>query len=232
MGLTCRYTGHCQEGLSFGELAKILHPVGITSPLRPDYFQRSESSFGLANFVAMMWTLVSVAVTTVSILLAQVTTLNRSYLGTMGYIAGGWVAVDRSDPCLIGAAPSQWDQRRRYKKGDLIVEQLFRYPTIYKATSNSPEGRPLDLWLRATHALFSDELGHPATSSIIAYCSTAQLGMLMHTLLFILAYMSLGQRYGSFMWILVANIIGSYGILRVVSPPYDELQDLAEQIKA
>jgi predicted peroxiredoxin len=80
--------------------------------------------------------------------------------------------------------------------------------------------------------LFSDELGHPATSAIIAFCSTAQIGMLTHTLLFILAYMSLGQRYGCFMWILAANVIGSYGIVRVVSPPYDELQDLAEQIKA
>jgi hypothetical protein len=232
MGLTCRHTGHCQEGLTFRELAKIMYPVGITSPQRSDVFQRSEASLGLAHFVATMWTVLSVAVTTVSILLAQATTLNRSYLGNMGYIAGGWAVVDRSDPCLMGASLSQWDPRRRYKKGDLIVEQFFRNPTIYKATSNSPEGRPLDVCLRATHALFSDELGHPSTSTVIAFCSTAQLGMMTHTVLLILAYMSLGQRYGSFMWILAANVIGSYGIVRIVRPPYDELQDLAEQIKA
>lgn len=232
MGLTCRYTGHCHEGLSLKELSKILYPVGITSPLRTDSFSKSVSSLGMSDIGATVLTVVSVVVTTVSILLAQATTLNRSYLGTMGYIAGGWAIVDSSDPCLIGASPAQWDPRRRYKKGDLIVQNYFGNPTVYKATSNSPEGRPLDLCLRATCALFRDELGHPATSTVIAFCSAAQLAMVMTTAISILGYLCLGYGYRSFLWVLGANLIGSFGILRAVIPQYREVEDLAKQIMA
>jgi len=233
MGSTCRYTGHCLEGLSFIELSRILHPIGIIAPYRDDLLRRSGTSFGLSEFGCVMWITISIIVTTLSILLAQAITLNRSYLGTMGYIAGGWTIVEPNDPCLIGASsPSQWDPRRKYKKGDLIVEHSFRTRTIYKATSNSPEGKPLDISLRATHLLFSDELGHPSTSTVIAYCSASQVGMLLTTILLILAAICLGRGYGSLLWIVGANLIGSYGILRAVHPPYDELADLANQIKA
>ncbi len=232
MGSTCRYTGHCQEGLSFTELARILYPVGIRTPLRTDSFYKSESSFAMAEVGAVVLTVVSVLISTVSILLAQATTLNRSYLGTMGYIAGGWAVVDPSDPCLVGASPAAWDPRRRYKKEDLIVQNVFRKPTIYKATSNLPEGRPLDFCLRATHALFRDEFGHPATSTVIACCSAAQLAMVMTTMVLILGCMILGYGYGGLFWTLGANLIGSYGILWTVRPQYRELEGLAKQITA
>jgi len=150
----------------------------------------------------------------------------------MGYIAGGWTVVDSSDPSVAGATPSQWDPRRRYKKGDLIVQNYpgVGSPTIYKATSNSPEGRPLDLYLRATHDLFRNELGHPATSNVIAYSTWAQLGLSFVTAFLILCYQVTGYSYGSLLWTLAANLIASYGILSTALPNYSELESLAHKI--
>jgi hypothetical protein len=52
---------------------------------------------------------------------------------------------------------------------DLIVQNFpgFGGQLIYKAASNSPDGRPFDLYLRATCDLFRNELGHPAASNVI-----------------------------------------------------------------
>jgi hypothetical protein len=225
-GFACRFTGHCPEGLSLKELSKILFPVGITSPLRSDTFYNSESAYISLDLGATLMTVGSVLVITVSMFLAQAATSNRSYLGIMGYIAGGWTVVDSTDPSVFGVTPSQWDPRRRYKKGDLIVQNS----TIYMATSNSPEGRPLDLYLRATHDLFRNELGHPATSNIIAFSSGAQLVMSLLTVLMILCYQAMDYGYGALLWTLAANLIASYGILSTAMPNCSELAGLAQQI--
>lgn len=231
-GFACRFTGHCPEGLSLKELSKILFPVGITTPLRPDTFYKSESAFSTPDLGATLMTVGSVLVITLSMFLAQAATSNRSYLGIMGYIAGGWTVVDSSDPSIHSVTPSQWDPRRRYKKGEFIVQSYpgFGKPTIYMATSNSPEGRPLDLYLRATHDLFRNELGHPATSNIIAFSAGAQLGMSLLTVLVILFYQAMDYGYGALLWTLAANLASSYGILSTAMPNYSELAGLAQQI--
>jgi hypothetical protein len=150
----------------------------------------------------------------------------------MGYVAGGWTVVDKADIPNNGPTPSQWDPRRRYKKGDLISQSFpgLGSPTIYKATSNSPEGRPMDLFLRATHDLFRNEVGHPATSSIIAYASAAQLFVSLLVVLLILCYQALDYGYGSLLWTLAANVISTYGILITAMPAYKELAVLAREI--
>lgn len=231
-GFACRFTGHCPEGLSLKELSKVFFPVGITSPLRSDTFYKTESAYVSSDPGATLMTIGSVIIISVSIFFAQAATSNRSYLGIMGYIAGGWSVVDSSDPALFGVTPSQWDPRRRYKKGDLIVQSYpgFGSPTVYMATSNSPEGRPLDLYLRATHDLFRNELGHPATSNIIAFSSAAQLGMSILTVLMILCYQAMDYGYGSLLWTLAANLIATYGILSTAMPNCSEFAGLAQQI--
>lgn len=228
----CRFTGHCPDGLSLKELSQIFFPVGITSPLRADTFYRTESSYMTPDLGAATLTILSVLVTTSAMILAQATTLNRSYLGIMGYVAGGWTVVDKSDPTVTGSHLSPWDPRRRYKKGDMIIQSSpgLGTSTIYKATSNSPEGRPLDLFLRATHDLFRNEVGHPATSNIVAYASAAQLVLSLLTILMILCYQVMDYGYGSLLWTLAANLMGTYGILRTSMPRYEELEVLANEI--
>lgn len=230
MGLTCRYLGHCHEGLSLEELAKILYPVGVTTPLRTDSAGKSSSTSGFSDLKMDIFTICSIITITTSILMAQAATLNRSYLGTMGYIAGGWVVVDDACPSIAGASPARWDARRRYKKGDLIVHTNFGKTTVYKATSNSPEGNPHDFYLRATHGLFRDELGHPSTSTVITFCSAAQLVMSILATFLILGSRSTGKETRSLLWGVGANLIGSYGVLRSVRPRYRELEELAKEI--
>lgn len=206
--------------------------MGITSTVRTDTMLNTESAYITTDRGVTLIVVMSVIVATVSLLLAQAATSNRSYLGIMGYIAGGWTVVDNSDPSIVGSTPSQWDPRRRYKKGDLIVQNYpgFGSPTIYKATSNSPEGRPLDLYLRATHDLFRNELGHPATSDILAYTAMAHLGLTVATILFIACYQIMGYSYGSLLWALAANLLAGYGILSTATPNYSELESLTQQI--
>jgi hypothetical protein len=231
-GFSCRATGHCPEGASLLELSKVFFPVGITSALRSDGIYQNEFALITPDRGSAFMTIASVLIITWALLLAQAATLNRSYLGIMGYIAGEWTVVDGPDPSLAGATPSQWDPRRRYKKGDLIVQSYpgFGGQSIYKATSNSPEGRPFDLYLRATHDLFRNELGHPATSNAIAFASGVQLGLIMLLILMIFCYQLLDYHCGSLLWTLAANLIAAYGTIGVTLPDYSEFGKLAQEI--
>jgi hypothetical protein len=229
--VACRATGHCPEGASLMELSKIFYPAGIASALRPDaVYQSTFSSFNSPDRVAAIMTILSTVLITWTLLISQAATLNRSYLGIMGYIAGEWIVVDRSDPNVAGAA-SNWDPRRRYKKGDLIAQN---YQTggqsIYRATSNSPEGRPFDLYLRATHDIFRNELGHPATSQIVAFVSGVQFIMVYVLIAMIFVYQLLDYHYSSLLWTLAANLIAAIGVGCVMLPDYREYHNLAEEI--
>ena len=152
--------------------------MGIYSGRRKDLDKAARWLVMPIDWTSSILALVSVLIITMTLLLTQAAISNRSYLSIMGYIAGEWTLVDSDDPALEHASPSPWDSRRRYRKGDLIVHSYpgFGGQHVYMATSNSPEGRPFDLALRATHDLFRDEVGHPATSAIISFCSTVQLG--------------------------------------------------------
>ncbi|KAG7365304.1 hypothetical protein IV203_038507 [Nitzschia inconspicua] len=232
----CRATGHCPNTYSWTDLAKILYHVGISSALRnDDAFKKPFGSFQIDRLPSII-TLNSVIFITFALLLCQAVTLNRSYLGIMGYLTGEWTVVDtESDPSVLEGPgrPSPWDPRRRYKKGDLVAETTspnFGKIVVYRATSNSPEGRPFDLYLRASHDLFRNELGHPASSQIIAFLSTLQFTWILVLMITILSYQIMGYDNSSLLWTFAANLVAIFGTIAVAMPPYSEIGKLSSDL--
>jgi hypothetical protein len=218
--LTCHATGHCPQSPTWWELAQILYrpkeEATVFSTLRSD-------------MVATLVTLSSVVLITVLLLLAQLVTLEKSYLAIMGYISGEWKLVP--DSACGTTAPAQWDPRRRYKRGDLIVHSYPGFhPSIYMATSNSPEGRPFDLSLRATHDLFRQDLGHVSTSMVISRCSSIHRVYMMGIGILGLYYAVRGGHISSLATAVVANLIASFGLVHVGLMDHDELQTIASEI--
>jgi hypothetical protein len=101
---------------------------------------------------------------------------------------------------------------------------------VYRATSNNPEGRPFDLYLRASHDLFRNELGHPATSQVIAFLATLQFGLISLLILVILAYQILDYNNASLLWTLSANLVAVYGTISVAMPRHSEIDKLANEL--
>jgi hypothetical protein len=229
---SCQATGHCSEGPLLWELTHILYPVGIDTTLREDMNRSSQFSMLTPDGGSALMAVVSILLVSGCLLLTQAATLNRSYLGIMGYIAGEWTVVDENDPSIAGNTPSQWDPRRRYKKGDLIVQNYpgFGRQSIYKATSNSPEGRPFDLYLRATHDLFRNELGHPATSNLIWEVSNIHIGFMLVLALMIVWYQLMNYHIGGLLWTFAANAIAAYGMINTGLPDLSEFEKLAQEI--
>ena len=218
--LVCRATKHCPESSTWWELAMILYrPQDVKtffSTLRPDTG---------ATLIA----LTSVIMITILLLLAQLVTLEKSYLAIMGYVSGEWILVPDSTRSVI--APSQWNSRRRYKKGDLIIHSFPGFqPSIYMANTNFPEGRPFDLSLRATHDLFRQELGHVSTSMVISYCSSIHFIYMVGIVIFGLFYAIRGINTSALVTAFVANLIASFGLVHVGLMDYDELQSIANEI--
>ncbi|MGK3756025.1 MAG: hypothetical protein ACI8RD_008335 [Bacillariaceae sp.] len=270
----CKTTGQCANKSGLLELPKVMFFAGITSPLRSDYQYGSggtgEKPFSVGDNLLRPDTVsaymigISVVVITLSLLLAQAATLNRSHLGITGYLAGGWIAVDDDDDYNNNNSnesssssdnnnsnsnknnkasstlqqlqqqqkeqqTSEWEPRKRYKKGDVIKYRR----TIYRATTNNPEGVPFDLFLRATYKLFRNELGHPATSKIVAFVSTVQFGLISCLILLILIYQLLlefDDTLTSLLWTLAANLIAVYGTVSVAVPNYNEFDQIAKSI--
>lgn len=224
---------HCPEGTSIQDLSIVFYPMGIDSTQRNDGLSTNEFALiGIDRGYSWM-TLFSVILITGSVVFTQAATLNRSYLGIMGYLAGGWSIVDMKDPAHHPSAkkPSPWDPRRRYKKGDLIVQDLpaFGGKAIYVATTNAPEGIPYDLSLRATHDLFRNELAHPATSTLISAVATLQLCLIIILMIMIAAYLFMNYQYRSLIWTLAANLVSAYGTMRARAVPnFSEMRQLAQ----
>lgn len=235
----CRATGHCPEGIQLWQLSKILFPAGITTAYRSDGDVRNDFAINADRWAELV-TCLSVIAVSGMLFLAQAVNLNGHYLATMGYITGGWTLIDTkkdSSFSSVGATPSQWDPRRRYKKGDMIVANrplIFGGgQAIYKATSNSPEGRPFDIFLRATHDLFRNELGHPSISMIL---STAIQGFLLfigvNAILALLTAVFWGSHSNGLLTTLFANLLACYGALNVGLTDHSELQQLSQEIAA
>ncbi|OEU19340.1 hypothetical protein FRACYDRAFT_235387 [Fragilariopsis cylindrus CCMP1102] len=273
----CKTTGQCATKSGLLELSKVMFFAGITSPLRSDYQDGSSGGTGEKPFsvgdnllrpdtVSAYMIGISVVVTTLSLLLAQAATLNRSHLGITGYLAGGWIAIDDDDDYMLNnkdnkhssssdnnnntsssksnkssstlqhlqqqqkeQQTSEWEPRKRYKKGDVIKYGR----TMYRATTNNPEGVPFDLFLRATYKLFRNELGHPATSRIVAFVSTVQFGLISCLIILILIYQLLlefDDTLISLLWTLAANLIAVYGTVSVAVPNYNEFDEIARSI--
>ena len=231
-GYACRATGHCTASVQLWQLSTLLFPVGINSPLRTDSNIGNSSDYN-ADYFATFLVATSIVAVSALLLLAQAVTLNGSYLAIMGYLSGEWTQVE--DPSVNNSSihPSQWDPRRRYKKGDIIVVNgSFWFPrqAFYKATSNSPEGRPFDMFLRATHDMFRNELGHPVTSRILAVAFHWHL-----TFISVLVVITLGNALirGNFsngmLATLVANMVAGYGGIGLTRR--QELHKLSEEIR-
>eukprot|EP00531_Pseudo-nitzschia_arenysensis_P009792 CAMPEP_0116127790 /NCGR_PEP_ID=MMETSP0329-20121206/7020_1 /TAXON_ID=697910 /ORGANISM="Pseudo-nitzschia arenysensis, Strain B593" /LENGTH=718 /DNA_ID=CAMNT_0003621897 /DNA_START=145 /DNA_END=2301 /DNA_ORIENTATION=- len=282
--LACTTTGQCPNKSGLRELAKVMFYAGITSPLRSDTesyqledgkrpFSVGENPYKPDLFCAVLIG-ISVVVVTLSLLLAQATTLNRSHLGINGYLAGGWVVANtESDasndgsnsstqthnkshgksPRVTGGhkkssdsflrQPPDWVPRKRYKKGDIVSYE----GGLYKATTNNPEGKPYHFFLWLTHKIFRNELGHPATSRVIAFVSTVQFGLVSALIITILSAQLFSPRsfastsydgasslttstIDCLLWILAANLVAVYGTVSVAIPDYSELGALAGEI--
>ena len=292
--LACKTTGQCPNKSGLRELAKVMFYAGITSPLRSDtesyQMEDGKHPFSVGenpykpNLFCAVTIGISVVVVTLSLLLAQATTLNRSHLGINGYLAGAWVVAPidddakrnetqeggnlspqkgshghnkfhgkshkkSPDPLHLQKQRHEWVPRKRYKKGDIVSYE----GVLYKATINNPEGKPYDFFLWLTHKIFRNELGHPATSRVIAFISTVQFGMVSILIIAILStqlFSPAGRSNSNFsysysneaasplaastidclLWTLAANLVAVYGTVSVAIPDYNELGALAEEI--
>lgn len=232
----CRATGHCNDGVKLWHLSSLLFPVGITSALRPDASPRNDFDEN-ADYVSAFLVALSVVVVSILLLLAQAVTLNGSYLAITGYIYGEWVQVDPKEEFskIASSNPSQWDPRRRYKKGDVIVvHNAFWFPrqAFYKATFNSPEGRPLDMFWKTAHDIFRNELGHPATSRILAFVIQGHLVFIGALIVIALAnFIIRGIVWNGMFTTLIANLVACYGAITAGIPRRSELCQLSNEIR-
>lgn len=236
-GYACRATCHCQEGIQLWQLSTILFPVGITSAERADAVLGKDFEDIQADYLSAVVIAFSVIMVSLMLLVAQAVTLNGSYLAIMGYICGEWSQVDPQKDASIksgGANPSQWDPKRRYKKGDFIVmNRSFWFPrqAYYKATSTSPEGLPFDLFLQVTHDLFRNELGHPSASKLLTL--SIQVHLIFIVLLMVIVIgngLSSGSSANGLLYALAGNIVGCYGTIHAGFTNRSELQQLAKRL--
>ncbi|CAB9501063.1 expressed unknown protein [Seminavis robusta] len=221
----CNTTGHCQEGIQVWQLPSLLYPAG--SAYRGDVCANSSIDWKSLFFAG-----ISVVYCSVILLLAQAITLNGSYLAVTGYICGEWTEVTSAP--TSGPTPSQWDPKRRYKKGDVVVvNRPFSYPrrqVLYKATSNSPEGKPFDVYLRAVNEMFRNELGHPSTSRLLAYGIVGYIMFIGVLILdFVVTSVVSDSSHGKLLT-LVGNIVACYGAVRVGLARSSEISKIAKEV--
>lgn len=266
----CRATGHCPSAMTYWELTGILHPVGITSALREDYYhhhkRHSDNVNDINNYQyndshnvfesirpdrgSALAVVLSVVLVSVLLLVAQLLTLDRSYLAMMGYLAGEWKLVDKDELSSMNAygaaAPAPWDPRRRYKKGDLILyntssggfsvgggssSSSSRKSRVYMAvSSHPPEGPPFDLFLRASHDLFRHELGHQSTSRILAVAFRIHAVFIALLVGLLALYLLRNDNTAALRTALVANVIALHGLVRVGTTNRAELNTVAKEI--
>lgn len=224
----CRASGHCTARPSLAELTQVLYPAGVTGVDRDDGPYESKFYSINEDRGSMIMAVLSVIFLTCFMLLAQLVTLNKSYLAIMGHLAGEWKLVEKCDGNSVA---SQWDPRRRYKKGDTIVYSYLGFrKSVYMATTNSPEGRPFDLLLRATHYLFRHELGHASTSRIIEKMARIHCAFMLFNVVVIIYYMFMDYTIISLFITLFSNLLGCYGILSTGMIDYEEIEELAQEI--
>ncbi|CAJ1942552.1 unnamed protein product [Cylindrotheca closterium] len=232
--LISRFTGNCPKGMPMSQLARVLYPAGVVAALRSDSEAQSHFVFVNTERGAMIATVLSVILITLSSLLTQGATLNRAYFATMGYLAGGWTIVSQSHPAARGKSkPLPWDSRKQYKKGDLISQQFpgIGTQTLYMATTDQPEGKPFDLSLRVVHDTFRNEHCHPANSDLIKFLVQIQLNMIVGLMVMIVCYHIVGVDCGSLRWILLGNLTAAYGTISSTrTSGLSEIQNLAQEI--
>lgn len=167
-------------------------------------------------------------------LLAQTISLNRSYLSTLGYIcADEWTLVTSAERPRLTSTPTTWDPRRKYKKGDLILYPPGnRRPSVYRATSHSPEGRPYGKYLQLVHRVLRKELGYAGTSELLLKASLAQLTYVLLNAALWIGLRLMGYPAYGLLVALAANLVSTYAVLDVGGIRRNELEQLNAEIAA
>ena len=138
----------------------------------------------------------SVAVVTITLLLAQVATLDKSYLSNMGYLSGELMNVNSnmqlqnangtSSSSGSGGDKHQSNSNRRGKKrgGDNqgnyhnINNNISHSDVDFSFSSHNGEAQ-INPFLRISHFPFQYDLGHPSTSSVISGVSMLQVSFIL-----------------------------------------------------
>ncbi|GMH48173.1 hypothetical protein TrVE_jg11648 [Triparma verrucosa] len=113
----------------------------------------------------MRWGLcVSASIVTASVLLCQAISLNRSHLNAVAIMSGEWRVVDDEfEGKKPNPMPPVWDEAKKYKAGDLVTVH-FPKDNLYRCYSTNPKSSPTDVFLRASHDLFTNEISQTSSS--------------------------------------------------------------------
>lgn len=233
----CRATGHCSPGAPVWELSKVMFPAGISDPLRGDGTSFTSNSMPPDHTYSLIFTFVGVAGVSTLLLLAQALLLNKSCLAMMGHHVGEWKYIgpaNKSSTATASSVSVPWDSRRKFKKGDLIVyppSGSRRQQSIYRATTNTPEGPPADDHMRMAHDWLELELGHSSTSPFLQVAGEIQLGYLFLNVIMVLFFFSWKSPAapGAFT-ALVANWLAAHALLTVGTTNYSQLNRLNAEI--
>jgi hypothetical protein len=161
-----RAMGHCPAGPSVWELSRRLFPGGLRGPPVPAAGDGERDPF------SALWAVGAVILISFTLLAAQGIVLNRSYLALAAYRAREWERVSSKTAAPPTSAPV-WETKRKYPHGDLVYYP-DRSGALYRSRVPAPEGHPLDLGFRWFGEALLAELGHPATSGMIAHLVTIQ----------------------------------------------------------
>jgi hypothetical protein len=224
----CRASGHCPSGLPFWEVSRILFVGGFSEPRRSD--GSGFSDFMEQDALSSIFTYLSVVLLSIVLLSVQTLLLDRSYLSILGYISGEWELIDawkgshdanqsanEAKTLMTGSIgdPLPWDQRRKYKKGDVVLYGN----SVYQATSNSPEGRPADRSLCRMNEVLRSEFGHPSSSKLVLQTARLQFWIAFTHLaiLIVLVLLDSQSKYGM-IGIVVAQLVACHAVLSGARP--------------
>jgi hypothetical protein len=226
----CRATGHCPAGTPLWELSRIIFPVGVSSPYREDGLP----FFGFMEWdgPSAAWTVVCVMSVTTVLLAAHALVMNKAYLAILGYLACEWKLLGLSELQELASTPipGTWDPRKKYKEGDLVAYMSGRKTMIYRSTSDSPEGKPMNL--AVFHDSLQSELGHPATSRTLSRLASIQLCVTVAITFLTACLGMLGySSHGTYL-ALLANLVALHALVTVGETNYGELERLNDEIKA
>jgi hypothetical protein len=231
----CRASRHCPSGLPLWEVSRILYVGGFSEPRRSD--GGGFSDFMEQDALSSFFTYFNVIQLSVVLLSVHTLLMDRSYLSILGYISGEWELIDTwrgihdisqstneaksssqhhsTTIGSIGDNPHPWDQRRKYKKGDLV----FYGSSVYQATSSSPEGRPADKSVIRMNKTLRSEFGHPSSSKLVLQVARFQLwSACMHLAVLICMVPLESQSIYGMIGIVVAQLVACHAVLSGACP--------------
>ncbi len=228
----CRVMGHCSSGLSLWELSRVLYPGGLNTPKRMD----GSSAMELMEHdtFSAIWTVAGVFATSTVLLLTQTLVLNRSYLSSRAYHSLEWEPVSKdtkknqrqSDdvdlPWISNShhqsSPDVWDGRRKYVRGEEVYYPDW-FGALYRARVNSPESYPKANNLHAIDEELSCELGHPATSRILATFASIQFICAVSYCITWMVCVICGFHLHSYglVWAMLSCFVSVHGVLATTS---------------